>query len=130
MLRTFLIILCYKDLKTVKTLKIRQNSAKIWCSKVCKIRHFVTKNRFFSNFESPYLRTALLYFQYFYSSEILIGQSRQKSYYHVLSSCLFFWRQSWHVISRQNVTNSKNKKHTIFRNVKFHPVRKFRDIPS
>ena len=32
--------------------------------------------------------------------------------------------------SRQNVTNSKNKKHTIFRNVKFYPVRKFRDIPS
>jgi hypothetical protein len=61
MLGTFLKRLCYKDLKTVKTLKIRQNSAKIKCLKFCKIRHLVTKNRIFSNFESPYLRTALLH---------------------------------------------------------------------
>ena len=130
MLGTFLKRLCYKDLKTVKTLKIRQNSAKIKCLKFCKIRHLVTKNRFFSNFESPYLRTALLYFQYFYSFEILIGQSLQKRYYHVLSSCLIFWRQSWHVIFPPKCNKIEKQKDTIFRNVKFYPVRKFRDIPN
>jgi hypothetical protein len=41
---------------------------------------FSNKMADFSNFESPYLRSALLYFQCFYRFEILIGQSLQKSY--------------------------------------------------
>ena len=130
MLVTFLKRLYCKDLKTVKTLNIRQSNAEIWCLKIRKIRHFVTKNRFFSKFELPYLRTALLYFQCFCSFEILMRQSLQKIYWHVLSSCLFFGAKVGTSSSRQNVTISKNKKHRIFRNVKFHPVRKFRDIPN
>jgi hypothetical protein len=100
MLVTFLKRLSYKDLKTVKALKIRQSSSRIIMvlknHEKCAI--LFPKIDFFSNFESRYLRTSLLYFQCFYSFEILIGQSLQKSYYHVLSSCLIFWRQSWHVI--------------------------------
>jgi hypothetical protein len=51
-LGTFLKRLCYKDLKTVKTLKIRLSSAKIWCLKseksailLLKIDFFGTLNR-------------------------------------------------------------------------------------
>jgi hypothetical protein len=47
-----------------------------------------------------------------------------------LAPVYFFGAKVGTSSSRQNVTISKNKKHRIFRNVKFHPVRKFRDIPN
>jgi hypothetical protein len=47
-----------------------------------------------------------------------------------LAAVYFFGAKVGTSFSRQNVTISKNKKHRIFRNVKFHPVRKFRDIPN
>jgi hypothetical protein len=47
-----------------------------------------------------------------------------------LARVYFFGAKVGTSFSRQNVTISKNKKHTIFRNVKFYPVRNFRDIPN
>ena len=79
MLATFLKRLSYKDLKTVKTLKIQQGSAKIWRFKVRKKSTFTNKMADFSEFKAPYLCPALAYFQCFHSSDILIGQSLQKS---------------------------------------------------
>ena len=48
MLVTFLKRLSYKDLKTVKTLKIQQGSAKIWRFKVRKKSIFSNKTADFS----------------------------------------------------------------------------------
>jgi hypothetical protein len=79
MLGTFLKRLYYKDLKTVKTLKIHQSSAKMWRFKVRKKSIFSNKMADFPDFEAPYLCTALAHFQCFYSFEILIVQSLQKS---------------------------------------------------
>jgi hypothetical protein len=47
-----------------------------------------------------------------------------------LAPVYFFGAKVGTSFSRQNVTISKNKKHTIFRNVKLYPVMKFRDIPN
>jgi hypothetical protein len=47
-----------------------------------------------------------------------------------LAPVYFFGAKVGTSFSRQNVTISKNKKHTIFRNLKLYPVRKFRDIPT
>ena len=58
MLVTFLKRLSYKDLKTVKTLKIQQGSAKIWRFKVRKKSIFINKMADFSDF---YLSTIYLH---------------------------------------------------------------------
>jgi hypothetical protein len=50
MLVTFLKRLSYKNLKTVKTLKIQQGSAKIWRFKVRKKSIFSNKMADFSDF--------------------------------------------------------------------------------
>jgi hypothetical protein len=55
-------------------------------------------------------------------------QSLQKITSMFLAPVYFFGAKVGTSSSRQNVTISKNKKHRMFRNVKFHPVRKFRDI--
>jgi hypothetical protein len=79
MLVTFLKRLSDKDLKTVKTLKIQQGCAKIWRFKIRKKTIFSNKMADFSDFQAPYICTALAYFQCFYSFEILKAQSLQKS---------------------------------------------------
>ena len=48
----------------------------------------------------------------------------------LLARVYFFGAKVGTSFSRQNVTKSKNKKDTIFKNGKFYPVRKFRDIPN
>jgi hypothetical protein len=101
MLVTFLKRLSDKDLKTVKTLKIQQGCAKIWRFKIREKTIFSNKMADFSDFQAPYICTALAF-------GAKVG---------TLCSC-------------QNVTKSKNKNDRIFRNVKFYLVRKFRDIPN
>ncbi len=58
----------------------------------------------FSKFTAPYLRTAFSYFQYFYSFEILIGQSLQKV------TSMFLTCVNWHVIFASKCNKIEKRK--------------------